>query len=173
MLIQNRLEFNRQFRHHRLALRIDLDVSPGFSALAALAAGLRMDGYRVAWLDLNEQDGTPETFIAHLASALAIGSPKLFDAPETASSALIKPDWQETAIALLNLLIDLPVDLVVILHNYQAIHNPTVHQVVQLLLDHLPPQAHLLISSSTSPPLDIARWRVRGEVLEIDPQLVS
>jgi LuxR family maltose regulon positive regulatory protein len=173
MLIQNRLEFNRQLRHRRLALHIDLDVPPGYSALAALAAGLSMDGYRVAWLDLNEQDDTPETFIAHLTSALADGSPELFNAPEPASSALIEPDWQDAAIVLLNLLVDLPVDLVVILFNYQAIHNPTVHQVVQLLLDHLPPQAHLLISSSTSLPLDIARWRVRGEVLEIDPQLIS
>ena len=35
------------------------------------------------------------------------------------------------------------------------------------LLDHLPPQLHLVIASRADPPLPLARLRARGELVEV------
>ena len=45
--------------------------------------------------------------------------------------------------------------------------RPSIHEAMAFLLDHLPPQVHLVIASRADPPLPLARLRARGELLEI------
>ena len=42
-----------------------------------------------------------------------------------------------------------------------------VHEAMAFLLDHLPPQLHLVIASRADPPLPLARLRARGELVEV------
>jgi integrase len=46
------------------------------------------------------------------------------------------------------------------LDDYHLIENPVVHQAISFLLDHLPPQMQLVISSRSDPPLNLARMRL-------------
>jgi LuxR family maltose regulon positive regulatory protein len=41
------------------------------------------------------------------------------------------------------------------------------HQALAFLLDHLPPQFHLVIASRTVPPLPLSRLRARGQLTEL------
>jgi LuxR family maltose regulon positive regulatory protein len=58
-------------------------------------------------------------------------------------------------------------DIVLILDDYHAVEQPSIHQAMTFLLEHLPPQMHLVVASRSDPPLPLARLRVRGELLEI------
>jgi LuxR family maltose regulon positive regulatory protein len=42
-----------------------------------------------------------------------------------------------------------------------------VHEGLSLLLDHLPAQAHVLLSTRVDPPLHLARLRARGQLVEV------
>ena len=54
-----------------------------------------------------------------------------------------------------------------VLDDYHLIDAPDVHEAMAFLLDHLPPQLHLVIASRADPPLPLARLRARGELVEV------
>jgi LuxR family maltose regulon positive regulatory protein len=58
-------------------------------------------------------------------------------------------------------------EIVLVLDDYHVITTPAIHTALTFLLDHLPPQLHLAITSRTDPLLPLARWRARGDVLEL------
>ena len=58
-------------------------------------------------------------------------------------------------------------DVVLVLDDYHVIESREVHDAMAFLLDHLPPQLHLVIASRADPPLPLARLRARGELVEV------
>jgi LuxR family maltose regulon positive regulatory protein len=54
-----------------------------------------------------------------------------------------------------------------VLDDYHVIDSREVHQEMAFLLDHLPPQLHLVFVSRADPALPLARMRARGELVEI------
>ncbi|HZG66216.1 MAG TPA: hypothetical protein VEZ12_05705, partial [Herpetosiphonaceae bacterium] len=68
---------------------------------------------------------------------------------------------------LLNDLVQLPEESILVLDDYHVIDAPAVHQALQFLLDHLPPQLHLVIASRADPPLALSRLRARGQLMEL------
>ena len=54
-----------------------------------------------------------------------------------------------------------------VLDDYHVIDAEPVHGGITFLLDHLPPQMHLVIASRADPPLPLARLRGRGELNEL------
>jgi LuxR family maltose regulon positive regulatory protein len=114
---------------------------------------------RVAWVTLQLDDNVPERLWTDLTTALHAAGLNI-----QAESASELPNRM---IDLINALADLPDDLVLILDNYHLISAPPIHAAVQLLLDYLPPQAHVVIASRVEPPLELARLRVRRQLVEI------
>ncbi|MFN2495553.1 MAG: LuxR C-terminal-related transcriptional regulator [Pseudonocardiaceae bacterium] len=57
--------------------------------------------------------------------------------------------------------------LILALDNYQQITEPECHEQVDYLLNHLPPQACLVLATRTDPPLSLARLRTSGDIVEI------
>ena len=68
---------------------------------------------------------------------------------------------------LLNDLSAISNDVVVVLDDYHLIEARTVHDGMAFLLERLPSQLHLVIATRADPPLQLARWRGRGELSEI------
>ena len=58
-------------------------------------------------------------------------------------------------------------DFALILDDYHVIDAQPVHDGITFLLDHLPPQMHLIIASRADPPLPLSRLRGRGELAEL------
>ena len=57
--------------------------------------------------------------------------------------------------------------IVLVLDDYHLIGAQPVHQGIAFLLDHLPPQLHLVIAGRADPPLPLSRLRARGELAEV------
>ena len=69
--------------------------------------------------------------------------------------------------AVLNELSVLPDDVDLVLDDYHLAESPEIQPGVTFLLDHLPPQVHLVISTRADPALPLARLRARGELTEV------
>ena len=54
-----------------------------------------------------------------------------------------------------------------VLDDYHLIDAQPVHNGITFLLDHLPPQMHLIIAGRADPPLPLSRLRGRGELAEL------
>src|SRR5262249_10780843 len=54
-----------------------------------------------------------------------------------------------------------------VLEDYHFIQSKAIHEAIAFWLDYAPPHFHLLITSREEPPLPLARWRVRSQLVEI------
>ena len=69
--------------------------------------------------------------------------------------------------ALLNEITTIPDDFVLVLDDYHVIDATPVDQALTFLLEHLPPQMHLVITTREDPQLPLARLRARGQMTEL------
>ena len=68
---------------------------------------------------------------------------------------------------LLNDLASSDEEVVLVLDDYHVIHAPDVHEAMTFLVEHLPPQLHLVVATRSDPPLPLARLRARGQLAEV------
>ena len=123
--------------------------------------------YPLAWVSLEEADNDPSRFLSYLIAALqAIEE----DTGEAALASLRSPQpaLPESVLSMLiNEIAAVSYDFTLVLDDYHAIDAQPVHGAITFLLEHMPPQMHLVIASRTDPPLPLARLRAQGQVTEI------
>ena len=56
---------------------------------------------------------------------------------------------------------------ILVLDDYHAIDAQAIDDVLTFLLEHLPPQMHLVIATRDDPQLPVARLRARGQLTEL------
>ena len=69
--------------------------------------------------------------------------------------------------ALLNELAEVPDEVWLVLDDYHLVTNQDIGRGLSFLVEHLPPHVHVVLSTRADPDLPLARWRVRGELVEI------
>ena len=122
---------------------------------------------RVAWLSLDGADADLRQFLTDLIAALQSSS------PEVGAGALALMDndrgfsTEAVLVSLVNDLDALAGPTVIALDDYHVVDAPAVHEAVTFLLDQLPPQVTLAITTRADPPLPLSRLRVRGELVEL------
>ena len=169
----------RQVRRRRLVERMErgaqgklilLSAPPGFgktSLLAEWSAGVPAES-TIAWLSLDPADDHPGTFWRYVVSALAsvrpaigsCGALELLDAPP--------PVPIEAVLSLvLNEVAAVSDTLWLVLDDYHHIEADSIELGMTFLLDHLPPNLHIILASRVDPALPLPRLRARGELTEI------
>ncbi len=124
-------------------------------------------GDEVAWLSLDEADNDPVRFVSYLVAALQTLQPGIGAGVLSAlqSSQPVRVDTLLTD--LLNEISNLPKHFVLILDDFHAIDSRSVDQSLEFLVEHLPPQMHLVINTREDPALPLARYRARGQLTEL------
>jgi LuxR family maltose regulon positive regulatory protein len=79
----------------------------------------------------------------------------------------MSPDSEAVLSAFINVANDAPDPVVFILDDYHLIEDPSIHTALTFLLDHLPPTLHFVLVGRGEPPLPLARYRARDEMLEL------
>jgi LuxR family maltose regulon positive regulatory protein len=77
---------------------------------------------------------------------------------------------EPTEAVLVSLINDLEVlagPTVVALDDYHVVDAADVHEAVAFLLDNLPPQVTVAMTTRADPPIPLARLRARGELVEV------
>jgi LuxR family transcriptional regulator, maltose regulon positive regulatory protein len=136
------------------------------SLLSQWLSAVAGDGHRVAWLALDESDNRPGSFWPHLVAAIGAAVPG-FGAGLLALLEAGGPPSHGMLASLINELAALSGELHLVLDDYHLIDEEGIHAGVAYLLEHLPAQAQLLITTRADPPLPLARLRARGDLVEI------
>jgi LuxR family maltose regulon positive regulatory protein len=100
-------------------------------------------------------------------AALRTVAPRVGDSALAFLQAPQPPPIETVLTALLNDLGATASEIVLVLDDYHGIDAGEVQDGMAFLLDHLPPWLHVVIASRTDPALPLARWRARGELVEI------
>ena len=150
--------------------RLTLVSAPaGFGKTTVLAAWLyeaSAEGRCVAWLSLDPADNEPALFWTYVVTAVQGAVPGVgASALELLESSPVPTELVLTT--LLNELAAAPGEVWLVLDDYHLVDNHEVNEGLAFLLEHLPSQVHVVVSTRADPDLPLARWRVRGELLEI------
>lgn len=137
------------------------------------------------WVDLSTDDDDPIIFLNKLLQFFFECDPIILDQidssliwPKKTSDKISteinkNPSFSQEIESLLTLLINrlTPIkrDRFLILVNYHVIHEINIHRMVEFLIDYLPKNIHLIITSEDHPQLQIGRLRAKRELLEIIP----
>ena len=130
---------------------------------------------RVAWLSLDEGDKDLTRFLMYLIAALqtldlnpvegpvakiGAGALAMLQSPQPPSAESILTD-------LLNEIATVPDDIALVLDDYHVLDSRAVDDTLAFLLEHLPPQLHLIIATREDPHLPLARLRARDQLTEL------
>jgi LuxR family maltose regulon positive regulatory protein len=151
-------------RFHRLTL---LSASAGWGKTTLLATWASRSQLPLAWLSLDELDNDPARFWVSVIAALGTCRPGV---GETALAMLRSPQPSPLSTILTVLLNELSrqdTPTFLLLDDYHLIDEQAIHDSLLFVLDHLPAHLHLVLSSRVDPPLTLARWRARGQLLEL------
>jgi LuxR family maltose regulon positive regulatory protein len=121
----------------------------------------------VSWLSLDERDNDPTRFWTYVIAALRT---RYDDVGTTVLEALQMPHARpnETLLGqLTNQIAEFPDPLALMLDDLHIITNPQIHAQLIFLVEHSPAQMHLVVSSRADPPWPLARWRARGQIVEL------
>ncbi len=142
-------------------------VSSWIRAVQSQAASQEQRARHVAWLSLDKGDNDPVRFLIHLVAALQTTAAQLGAGALAALQSLQPPPAEAILTALLNELTAAPDQYILVLDDYHLIEAALVDQALAFLVEHLPPQLHLLIATREDPQLPLARLRARGHLTEL------
>ena len=159
-------------QHRKLTL---VSAAAGFGKTTLISEWIAGGQRPAAWLSLDEADSDPTRFLTYLVAALqTLGQS---GAGETASKlgeeamALLQSPQPPSAESILTMLINeiaaLPSPTTLVLDDYHVIDATAVDDALIFLIEHLPPQMHLVLTSREDPPLPLARYRARGQLTEL------
>ena len=138
----------------------------GFGKTTLLAAWLADAGQPVAWVSLDERDRRPESFWAYVLAALDRAVPGC----GTAASTLLSTGQAPIESVLAGVVNELSVhdgEVFLVLDDLHLADGPGIRAGLDFLVDHLPPQLHLVLSTRADPALPLSRLRARGDLVEV------
>jgi LuxR family maltose regulon positive regulatory protein len=121
----------------------------------------------VAWLSLDEGDNDPTRFLTYLVAALQTIEPKIGKGVLAILESPQPPPTESILTTLLNEIAAIPDHFILVLDDYHLIDAKPVDYALTFLVEHIPPQMHLVIASREDPPLPLARLRVRSQLTEL------
>ena len=151
--------------------RLTLVSAPaGFGKTTLLgewAEDLSAAGRSVAWVSLDGSDNDPTRFMAYLVDALRAVEEGVGDGILASMRSPEPPPVEAVMGTLVNDLANAHREVAMVLDDYHLIGSEPVHDAVSFLLEHLPENAHLIVSSRTDPPLPLPKLRARAQMAEI------
>ena len=148
--------------------RLTLVSAPaGFGKTTLVGEWLAGCGRPAAWLSLDEADSDPSRFLTYFIAALQTVAPGIGEGMLTVLQSPQPPPPESTLTALINDISTISSDFVVVLDDYHVLDARPVDDALVFLVEHLPPQVHLVIATREDPALPLARLRARGQLTEL------
>lgn len=149
----------------RTARLVLVRAPAGFGKTTAMLqsrARLEEIGVRTAWLTLDRADNDVSRFLYCLDAALGDLVP---DVPDEAGA-------DDAAFHLVSRLARCDTPFSLFVDEFEVIQEPGVTGLMREMIEHLPPRGQVVIGTRSLPDLGLGRLRARGQLLEIDADLL-
>jgi LuxR family maltose regulon positive regulatory protein len=148
--------------------KVTLVCAPaGFGKTTLLAQWVEMISRPTAWLSLEVGDDDLAIFVRTLAEALRIVCPDAFASVASLLQATQLPALDSLVALFSNNLADMAEDILLVLDDCHRIRSSQILSFLEQLVEHLPDQVHLALSSRSDPQLPLARWLALGHLHEL------
>jgi LuxR family maltose regulon positive regulatory protein len=144
-----------------------ISAPAGFGKTTLLSEWIPKSPRSVTWLFLDEGDNDPTQFWSYFIAALQGLHPDLGASAFSLIQSPKPPPIKSILTELINELTAHSVPLACVLDDYHFIDSQPIHEALSFLIDHLPANVHLVITTREDPDLPLARLRARNHVTEI------
>ena len=144
-----------------------VSASAGYGKTTLVTEWLQGLQTKAAWLSLDRTDNDPARFLAYLIAALQQVDGSIGENTRTLLQSPQPLPPEVVLTTLINEITIVPTPFTLVLDDYHVIQALPIHQQLDFLVEHQPPQLHLVIITREDPPLPLARLRARGQMLEI------
>lgn len=158
------LERMNQSLHCKLTL---VSAPAGFGKTTLVTTWISDCASPVAWVALDTGENDPMSFLMYLVAALQTIVPDAGSRVMAMLQAPQPPQPETILTALLNEMAAVPHAFVLVLDDYHVIDATAVDDSLAFLLEYMPRQMHLIITTREDPAISLARLRARGELLEL------
>ena len=122
---------------------------------------------KVAWLSLDDGDNDPARFLTYCVSALQTISVNIGTKVMGLLQSPQPPPPELILTSLLNEVTGIQDDFILVLDDYHVIDSKQIDNTLVFLIEHLPPQMHLVIATREDPDLPLARLRGNNQLTEL------
>jgi LuxR family transcriptional regulator, maltose regulon positive regulatory protein len=133
--------------------------------------------YLIAWFALDPEDSDPARFLHGLSQAISTCLPEFRSTTEglflSSGIAGETIPLRQFFIQLINLSVNLPAPLILVLDDLHFASAQAINDGINYLLDHLPANIHLAVTTRHRPPLRLNRMRARRQLAEFTQQDLS
>ncbi len=144
-----------------------ISASAGFGKTTLVSEWVAGCGRPVAWLSLDEEDNDPARFLTYLISAVQTIEAGIGAGLLGALQSPQPPPPEVILTALLNEITTISGSFILVLDDYHTIDSQPVDEALAFLVEHAPPQMHLVVATREDPHLPLARLRARGQLTEL------
>jgi LuxR family maltose regulon positive regulatory protein len=150
--------------HCKLTL---ISASAGFGKTTLVSEWIAGCERPVAWLSLDEGDSDPARFLTYLISAFQTISANIGAGALAILQSPQPPPIELLLTSLLNEITTISDSFILVLDDYHVIDSKPVDQGLTFLLEHLPPNLHLVIATREDPHMPLTRLRARSQLTEL------
>ena len=144
-----------------------ISAPAGFGKTTLVSEWIAGFEHPVAWLSLDKEDSDPKRFLTYLVAALQRISDEVGEDVLEMLQTTPSPPIEAILTPLLNEIATIPDDFCLVLDDYHVLDAKPIDQALTFLLEHQPPQMHLVITTREDPNLPLAKFRARGQLTEI------
>ena len=157
-------KLDHAIQHHKLVL---VSAPAGYGKTTLLSQWALSSRTAVAWLTVSQEDNHLERFLRYLLAGWQNVQPELSESRLSILLSSMSPDNEAVLSAFINAADEARASIVFVLDDYHLINDPSIHQVLTFLCDHSPANLHFVLGVRGEPPLPLARYRARGELMEL------
>lgn len=150
--------------HRQLTL---ISAPAGFGKTTLVTEWIAACERPFAWLSLDEKDNHLTRFLTYFIASLQTLSPEIGKKTSGILESPQLPALESILTILLNEIAAIPEGFVLVLDDYHALDAQPIDQALTFLLEHQPPQMHLVIATREDPSLPMPRLRARGQLTEV------
>jgi LuxR family maltose regulon positive regulatory protein len=144
-----------------------ISASAGFGKTTLVSEWVARCEDSVAWLSLDEGDGDPSRFLVHLVAAVQTIAAGIGAGMMAALQSPQPPPAKALLTILLNEITTISDNFILVLDDYHVIEAKPIDEALTFLVEHQPPQLHLVIATREDPSIPLARLRARGQLTEL------
>jgi LuxR family maltose regulon positive regulatory protein len=150
--------------HGRLTV---ISASAGYGKTTLVTEWLATCDRPVAWLSMDEGDNEPARFLTYLTAALQTIAPSSGEGVFALLQSPQSPPIESIITALLNEIIAIPYPFILVLDDYHVVDAGPIDHAIAMLIEQMPPQMHVIMTTRQAPRLPLARLRARNQLAEV------
>jgi LuxR family maltose regulon positive regulatory protein len=144
-----------------------ISAPAGYGKTTLLSEWIPQSERCVTWVSLDDGDNDPLRFWAYFIAALQMLDAQIGRNALALMSTPSLPPVEAILTILLNEIAAFPDDFALVLDDYHVIDSRPIDTALAFLLEHLPRQMHLVITTREDPNLPLARLRSRNQLTEL------